>query len=103
MFTTLTDGLGALPAAVAAASGATVRTRARVRELTRTATGWRLVVGSAADPEEIQADAVVLALPARPASRLLSGVPDGKHAPSPSKLPTMIMVEPRRILFPSNS
>ena len=75
VFTTLTDGLGVLPAAVAAASGATVRTRATVRELTRTATGWRLVVGSAADPEEIQADAVVLALPARPASRLLSGVP----------------------------
>jgi oxygen-dependent protoporphyrinogen oxidase len=75
VFTTLTNGLGALPAAVAAASGATVRTRAGVRELTRTATGWRLVVGSAADPEEIQADAVVLALPARPASRLLGGVP----------------------------
>jgi oxygen-dependent protoporphyrinogen oxidase len=70
----------ALPAAVAAASGATVRTRATVRELTRTATGWRLVVGSAADPEEILADAVVLALPARPASRLLSGVPGASAA-----------------------
>jgi protoporphyrinogen/coproporphyrinogen III oxidase len=80
VFTTLTDGLGALPAAVAAASGATVRTRAGVRELTRTATGWRLVVGSAADPEEILADAVVLALPARPASRLLSGVPGASAA-----------------------
>ncbi len=75
VFTTLTSGLGALPAAVAAASGATVRTRATVRELARTATGWRLTVGSAADPERIEADAVVLALPARPASRLLSGVP----------------------------
>ena len=80
VFTTLTGGLGALPAAVAAASGATVRTRATVRELTRTATGWRLVVGSAADPEEILADAVVLALPARPASRLLSGVPGASAA-----------------------
>jgi oxygen-dependent protoporphyrinogen oxidase len=80
VFTTLTDGLGALPGAVAAASGATVRTRATVRELTRTATGWRLVVGSAADPEEILADAVVLALPARPASRLLSGVPGASAA-----------------------
>jgi oxygen-dependent protoporphyrinogen oxidase len=80
VFTTLTNGLGALPAAVAAASGATVRTRATVRELTRTATGWRLVVGSAADPEEILADAVVLALPARPASRLLSGVPGASAA-----------------------
>jgi oxygen-dependent protoporphyrinogen oxidase len=74
VFTTLAGGLGALPAAVAAASGATVRTRATVRELARTATGWRLTVGSAADPEWIEADAVVLALPARPASRLLSSV-----------------------------
>jgi oxygen-dependent protoporphyrinogen oxidase len=75
VFTTLTDGLGVLPAAVAAASGATIRTQATVRELARTATGWRLVIGSAAHPEEISADAVVLALPARPASRLLNGVP----------------------------
>ena len=74
VFTTLTSGLGALPAAVAAASGATVRTRATVRELARTATGWRLTVGPAADPEPIEADAVVLALPARPAYRLLNGV-----------------------------
>jgi len=75
VFTTLASGLGALPAAVAAASGATIRTRATVRELSRTPDGWRLVVGSAADPEEVHADAVVLALPARPASRLLSRVP----------------------------
>jgi protoporphyrinogen/coproporphyrinogen III oxidase len=75
VFTTLTSGLGVLPAAVAAASGAPTRTRATVRELSRTPDGWRLVVGSAADPEEVHADAVVLALPARPASRLLSGVP----------------------------
>jgi oxygen-dependent protoporphyrinogen oxidase len=80
VFTTLTGGLGALPAAVAAASGATIRTRATVRELTRTPDGWRLVVGSAADPEEVHADAVVLALPARPASRLLSGVPGASAA-----------------------
>ncbi|HEY0718548.1 MAG TPA: protoporphyrinogen oxidase [Streptosporangiaceae bacterium] len=74
VFTTLTGGLGALPGAVAAASGAAVRTRATVRELARTGTGWRLTVGPAADPERIEADAVVLALPAQPASRLLSGV-----------------------------
>ncbi len=74
VFTTLAGGLGTLPAAVAAASGAAIRTRATVRELARTPAGWRLVVGSAAAPEEIQADAVVLALPARPADRLLGGV-----------------------------
>ncbi|HKB30123.1 MAG TPA: protoporphyrinogen oxidase [Streptosporangiaceae bacterium] len=71
VFTTLAGGLGALPAAVAAASGAHVRTGASVRELRRTAAGWQLTVGSADDPEYVRADAVVLALPARPASRLL--------------------------------
>ena len=80
VFTTLTGGLGTLPAAVAEASGADIRTRATVRELARTATGWRLTVGSAAAPEEITADAVVLALPARPAARLLGGVPGASTA-----------------------
>jgi protoporphyrinogen/coproporphyrinogen III oxidase len=74
VFASLAGGLGALPSAVAAASGAVIRTRATVRELSRTTTGWRLVVGSAAAPEEIHADAVVLAVPARPAARLLAGV-----------------------------
>ena len=80
VFTTLAGGLGTLPAAVAEASGAVIRTRATVRELARTATGWRLTVGSAAAPEEIAADAVVLALPARPAARLLGGVPGASAA-----------------------
>src|ERR1700761_1289050 len=80
VFTTLTGGLGMLPAAVAAASGATIRTRATVRELSRTPDGWRLVVGAGADPGELHADAVVLALPARPASRLLNGVPGAAAA-----------------------
>jgi oxygen-dependent protoporphyrinogen oxidase len=74
VFASLASGLGALPGAVAAASGAVIRTRSTVRELSRTATGWRLVAGSAAAPEEIHADAVVLAVPARPAARLLAGV-----------------------------
>src|SRR5258707_2785040 len=73
IFTTLTGGLGTLPAAIAAASGATVRTRAMVRELTRTAAGWRLTVGSARAPEYFEADAVIVAVPAVPASRLLAG------------------------------
>jgi protoporphyrinogen/coproporphyrinogen III oxidase len=80
VFTTLTGGLGTLPAALAAASGATVRTGAMVRELTRTPRGWRLAVGSAHDPRHLDADAVVLAIPARPAARLLSGVPGASAA-----------------------
>ncbi len=73
VFTTLAGGLGTLPPLLAAASGADVRTRATVRELARTADGWRLTVGSAHAPEWLDADAVILALPARPASRLLAG------------------------------
>jgi oxygen-dependent protoporphyrinogen oxidase len=71
VFVSLTTGIGALPEAVAKASGADVRTNAMVRELGRTATGWRLTVGSAADPEYVDADAVILATPAAPAARLL--------------------------------
>ena len=72
MFTTLTGGLGSLPAAVAAASGAKVRTSSMARELARTPAGWRLTAGSAHDPSYLDADAVVLAVPAAPAGRLLA-------------------------------
>jgi protoporphyrinogen/coproporphyrinogen III oxidase len=74
VFTTLADGLGSLAPALAAASDAVVRTSAMVRELARTASGWRLTVGSAHAPEQLEADAVILAVPATPASRLLSDV-----------------------------
>jgi oxygen-dependent protoporphyrinogen oxidase len=80
MFTSLASGLGALPGALAAASGAELRTGAMVRELARTASGWRLTVGSAHAPEQLDADAVILALPGRPASRLLAGVPGAAAA-----------------------
>src|SRR5690606_29732231 len=71
VFTTLARGMGSLPEALAAGSGAEIRTEAMVRELRRTVDGWRLVVGPARAPEEIEADAVILALPAIPAARLL--------------------------------
>jgi protoporphyrinogen/coproporphyrinogen III oxidase len=73
VFTTLTGGLGSLPTALAADSGAIIRTGAMVRELTRTAVGWRLTVGSAHAPEWLDADAVIIAVPGTPASRLLAG------------------------------
>ena len=72
VFTTLEAGLGTLPLALAAASGATVRTKATVRELARTSAGWRLTIGPTIAPEYLDADAVILALPARPASRLIA-------------------------------
>jgi oxygen-dependent protoporphyrinogen oxidase len=75
VFTTLEGGLGTLPRALAdavGAAGGTIRTEAMVRELRRTTEGWRLTVGPARDPEQIDADAVVIAVPARPAARLLA-------------------------------
>jgi oxygen-dependent protoporphyrinogen oxidase len=64
-------GVGRLPAAVARASAARVRTNATVREISRTPTGWALAVGSTRDPERIEADAVILAVPPPAAARLL--------------------------------
>ena len=85
VFTTLTSGLGTLPAAVAAASGALVRTGAMVRELARTAAGWRLTVGSRHDEEYLTADAVILAHPGQScgaaAGRRARGVCRGDGAP----------------------
>ncbi len=80
VFTTLTGGLGMLPAYLAKASGAGVRTAAMARELTRHGTGWRITAGSAAAPEHLDADAVILAIPARPAGRLLASVPGASAA-----------------------
>jgi oxygen-dependent protoporphyrinogen oxidase len=80
VFTSLAGGLGMLPAYLAKASGAEVRTSAIVRELAPAAAGWRLTVGSAAAPEQVDADAVIVAAPARPAGRLLAAVPGASAA-----------------------
>lgn len=72
VFTTLRGGMGSLPKAVAAASGADIRTGVMVRELRRTRSGWRLVTGPVRDPETVEADAVIVAVPAPSAGRLLA-------------------------------
>jgi oxygen-dependent protoporphyrinogen oxidase len=74
VFATIDGGMSRLVAAVARASGSRVRSGAAVRELHRTGHGWRLVLGPRPAPEVLDADAVVLAVPARPAARLLAGV-----------------------------
>jgi oxygen-dependent protoporphyrinogen oxidase len=77
VFASVRGGLGRLPAAVAVhlrSAGATVRTGVTVRQLRRTPDGWRLVVGSTRNPEVVLADAVILAVPAAPAARLLAAV-----------------------------
>jgi len=80
VFTTLAGGLGPLPDYLAKASGAEVRMSAMARELTPGPAGWRLTVGSAAAPEIVDADAVIIAVPARPAGRLLGAVPGAAAA-----------------------
>ncbi|WP_229344946.1 protoporphyrinogen oxidase [Streptomyces flavotricini] len=73
VFAGIDGGIGRLPQAVAEAcraAGARIDTGTPVRELLRTAAGWRVVTGA----EAIDADAVVLALPAGPAARLLDGL-----------------------------
>ncbi|MGW4296788.1 protoporphyrinogen oxidase [Micromonospora chersina] len=73
VFGTLAGGLSTLVEAAARESGATIRRDAAVRELRPTPTGWRLTVGPTRDAEFVEADAVLLAVPARPAARLLAG------------------------------
>jgi oxygen-dependent protoporphyrinogen oxidase len=75
VFATLPDGLGTLPHLLVdaiTADGGTVRTTTMVRELRRRPEGWRLTLGSARDPEALDVDAVVIAVPAAPAGRLLA-------------------------------
>jgi oxygen-dependent protoporphyrinogen oxidase len=74
VFAGLPGGLGRLPMAVATASEAELRLGTTVRELVRTTAGWRVVTGSTAAPSYLDADAVILAVPAAPAARLLRNV-----------------------------
>jgi protoporphyrinogen/coproporphyrinogen III oxidase len=75
VFAGLVGGLGRLAEALTRAvsdAGAAVVLDSAVRSLERLPVGFRLVAGSAAAPRTIEADAVVLALPATPAARLLA-------------------------------
>ncbi len=77
VFATVSSGLGTLASALTAAiarAGVVVRTGAAVRGLERDPDGWTLTVGAPSAPEAVTADAVVLALPAAPAARLLGPV-----------------------------
>ncbi|WP_067507532.1 protoporphyrinogen oxidase [Actinoplanes sp. TFC3] len=74
VFAALTGGMSSLIGAAAAASGARISLGLPVREITRTRHGWRLLLGPVPAPQTDDVDAVVLAVPAAPAARLLSGV-----------------------------
>jgi protoporphyrinogen/coproporphyrinogen III oxidase len=75
LFTGIVGGVGRLAEALARQLGHQVRTESTVRELSRLPDGgWRLAVGPSRSVELIEADALVLALPAVPAGRLLMDV-----------------------------
>jgi oxygen-dependent protoporphyrinogen oxidase len=77
VFAGLVGGLGRWPVALAdrlAERGVRIRTRTTVRGLERTPTGWRLLLGPVPDHAHLDVDGVLLAVPARPASRLLAAV-----------------------------
>ena len=77
VFAGIRGGVGRLPIAVgddARRYGAELRVGLAVRALTKAGEGWRLELG---DGSAVDADAVVLAVPAPEAARLLSG-----HAPT---------------------
>lgn len=67
-------GLATGVRAAAEAAGALIRTGVTVRELHRTPGGWQLVCGSTRSPESVVADAVILACPAAPTSKLLHSI-----------------------------
>ncbi|GAB2973537.1 protoporphyrinogen oxidase [Saccharothrix stipae] len=74
VFGTLRDGLSTLVARLAEAAAAEVRLGLPVRALIRREHGWRLEIGSAAQPRHLDVDGVVLAVPAPAARRLLADV-----------------------------
>jgi protoporphyrinogen/coproporphyrinogen III oxidase len=80
IFGTLVGGVGRLVAAVTErVATADIRLGLPVRSIERAGARWEITVGSTRDPDRIDADAVILATPARPAARLLAGV-DGAAA-----------------------
>jgi oxygen-dependent protoporphyrinogen oxidase len=81
VFVTVSDGIGSLPAALVAAARAEVRLRTPAHALRRTATGFELSVGSAAEPELLPADRVIVTAPAQKAARLLREVVPGAVEP----------------------
>ncbi|MFF4649974.1 protoporphyrinogen oxidase [Streptomyces sp. NPDC001380] len=75
VFQGIAGGVGRLPGAVAdaaRAAGAELRPGTEVRALRRTPHGWRLAVRDADGEHGLDADAVVLAVPAPAAARLLA-------------------------------
>lgn len=74
VFATIDGGLERLVTATSASARAEIRLGMTVRELRQTPYGWEVIAGPVPDPIKITADAVILAVPAKPAAELLRGV-----------------------------
>lgn len=74
VFAALRGGLQQLADATLRQSRATVISGRSVRRLERLPSGWRVVHGATVDEQQLEADAVVVAVPAQPAARLLADV-----------------------------
>jgi protoporphyrinogen/coproporphyrinogen III oxidase len=81
VFTTVREGIGALPAALVEASRADVRLRTPAHALRRTPAGFELSVGPVAAPSVLTADRVLVTAPASKAARLLGDVAPGAVRP----------------------
>ncbi|MBA2390408.1 MAG: protoporphyrinogen oxidase [Geodermatophilaceae bacterium] len=74
VFASLRGGLARLAQVLAGQPGFTVRTGVQVRELFRTPAGFQLVTGPVPAPSVVEAEAVVIAVPANKAAALLASV-----------------------------
>jgi oxygen-dependent protoporphyrinogen oxidase len=96
VFASLPGGVGRLPTALAdSLTGRDVdlRVRCAVRRLDRVRRRWRVTHGATVDEHVVHADAVVLAVPAAPAARLLADIaPDAARELSGIESASMAIV-----------
>jgi protoporphyrinogen/coproporphyrinogen III oxidase len=74
VFAAVDGGMSRLIGAAATTARARISLGLPVREIVRAGARWHLVLGPAPEPQTDDVDAVILAVPATPASRLLTGV-----------------------------
>lgn len=87
------EGVGSLPEALLAASGATLRLRTPVRSITRDGDGFRLVAGPVPAPVRLRARAVVVATPPPKSAVLLAEVaPTAAYALSEVAMASLALV-----------
>jgi oxygen-dependent protoporphyrinogen oxidase len=108
VFGAVKGGYGVLLDALVAASGAVLRLGTTVRLLERTGTGWRLTLGPVPDPEYLDVDAVVLAVPAPAVARLLAtAAPAAARAAGEIELASSVVValayRPEYVRLPGTS